>query len=166
MEGSTAVRAPAARLSQVRAHFLGDGSAMPVLHGALPQRPRRHARGCSRLAVAVVLLGVAVMLVIAGGILENRVDDRIDEVNKDFDASLNRFREDVKKELDARIPRHGRRAASPTPTPFPTETPTPTPTPERRRRRPRPPSPTPTTSAEATPTETPRDRDQALEPVL
>jgi hypothetical protein len=103
-------------------------------------------------AVAIVLVGVLVMFFIAGRILENRVDDRIEEVNKDFDASLNRFREDVKKELDARIPATGA-GTVPTPTPFPTDTPTPTPTTETT------PSPTatpsPTTTAEASPTETP-----------
>ena len=103
-------------------------------------------------AVAVVLVGVLVMFFIAGRILEHRVDDRIEEVNKDFDASLNRFREDVKKELDARAPATGA-ATPPTATPFPTPTPEPTTTPDADT------SPTatasPTTTAEASPTETP-----------
>jgi hypothetical protein len=78
------------------------------------------------LAVAVVLLGFAAMLVIAGNILENKVDDRIAEINKDFDASLTKFRADVTKELDARIPAGGTGTLPvPTPTPFATETPTP-----------------------------------------
>ena len=109
------------------------------------------------LAVALVLVGVFAMFYVAGRILENRVDDRIEEVNKDFDASLNKFREDVKKELDARLPAAGAGGAIPTPTPFATETPTATPdtgttTPTETPTA----SPTATTTAEATPTETPR----------
>jgi hypothetical protein len=107
------------------------------------------------LAVALVLVGVLAMFYIAGRILENRVDDRIEEVNKDFDASLNRFREDVKKELDARIPQTGA-GTLPTPTPVPTETPTPAPTTEGQTTPTPTASPSPTTTAEATPTETPR----------
>jgi hypothetical protein len=101
------------------------------------------------LTAVIVLLGVAVMLAIGGRIIEDRVDDRITEVNKDFDASLNRFREDVKKELDARAGSAGLPTATPlpaptaTPTASPEETATPTAT------------PTKTPSAGATPTATP-----------
>jgi hypothetical protein len=108
------------------------------------------------LTALLVLLGVAVMLAIGGSIIEDRVDDRIAEVNKDFDASLNRFREDVKKELDARAGSLG----AVTPVPTPTPTPTPTASPEGDSSTPTPtatPSPTETPSAEATPTETPRE---------
>jgi hypothetical protein len=101
----------------------------------------------------LVLLGVGVMLVIGGRIIEDRTDDRIAEINKDFDASLNRFREDVKKELDARA---GSLGAVPTPTPFPTATPTATPQGDGSTATPTP-APTETPSAEATPTETPRE---------
>jgi hypothetical protein len=97
-----------------------------------------------------------VMLAIGGRIIEDRVDDRIAEVNKDFDASLNRFRDDVKKELDARAGSLG--AGTPVPTPTPFATPTPTASPEGDSATPTPtPSPTETPSAEATPTETPRE---------
>jgi hypothetical protein len=93
----------------------------------------RSGRGVSpwmlAAAVAVVLIGFAAMLLIAGRIVENRVDDRIAEVNKDFDASLNRFRADVRKELDARLPPAGA-GALPTPTPLPSATPTATTTPD------------------------------------
>jgi hypothetical protein len=100
------------------------------------------------LTAAIVLLVVGVMFVIAGRIIEDRVDDRIAEVNKDFDASLNRFRDDVKKELDARA---GSLGAVPTPTAFPT----PTPSPETDSTETPTPTPTPTPSAEASPTATP-----------
>src|SRR3954468_5003130 len=77
------------------------------------------------LTAVIVLLGVAVMLAIGGRIIEDRVDDRIAEVNRDFDASLNRFREDVKKELDARAGSLGATTGIPTPTVVPTPTPSP-----------------------------------------
>ena len=85
------------------------------------------------VSVVVVLVAVAAMLAIGGRIMEDRLDDRVDEVTKDFDASLNRFREDVRRELDARAAQGGLGAApTPTPTVFPTPTPeaTETPTPE------------------------------------
>jgi hypothetical protein len=84
------------------------------------------------VSVLVVLVAVAAMLVVGGRIAENRLDDRVDEVTKDFDASLNRFREDVRRELDARAGQGGISPVTPTPTPFPTPTPgaTETPTPE------------------------------------
>jgi type II secretory pathway pseudopilin PulG len=81
----------------------------------------------------VVLVGMAALLAVAGRIAEDRLNDRVEEVNKDFDTSLNRFRDEVRRELDARIPEGGAGgvgALTPTPTPFPTPTPEATPTPE------------------------------------
>ena len=69
---------------------------------------------------AVVLLGVLVMFIIAG----NRFDDRVNDVDKQVEQSLNQIRTDVRKELDARLPPGGA-AVTPTPTPFVTPTPTP-----------------------------------------
>src|ERR1700709_827506 len=74
------------------------------------------------VSVAVVLLGFAAMLVIAGNTLENKVDDRIAETNGDSGASLKKFRVDGTKELDARIPATGGALPVPTSTPFPTAT--------------------------------------------
>jgi hypothetical protein len=107
-------------------------------------------------ASAVVLIGVALMLQIGGRIYEDRLDDRVQDVTKEFDQSLQKFRDDVRKELDARLPAAGT-GAVPAPTteatPFPTETPSAEPTTEAT------PFPTetasPTTTAEATPTESP-----------
>jgi hypothetical protein len=109
------------------------------------------------LTAAAVLLGVAAMLVIGGRIIEDRVDDRITEVNKDFDDSLTRFRNDVRRELDTRLPPAGSSTGIPTPTPFPPATPTPTPSPEGEGSATPEPTATTTPSAEATPTETPRE---------
>jgi hypothetical protein len=95
---------------------------------------RSRPAGLVRLALPalVVLLGVAAMLAVGGRIAENRLDDRVDEVTKDFDASLNRFREDVRRELDARASQGGIAPVTPTPTPFVTPSPEATeePTPE------------------------------------
>ncbi len=101
-------------------------------------------------AVAGVLVGVALMFFIFGQVIESRVNDRIDQVNKDFETDLNNFRNDVKKELDARLPPTGTGAVVPTPTPAPSVPPegegaiTPTPTP----------SAAPTETATVSPTET------------
>jgi hypothetical protein len=100
------------------------------------------------LTAAIVLLGVGVMLVIGGRIIEDRTDDRITEINKDFDASLDRFQEDVKKELDARAGSLG------TAIPTVTAVPTPTVSPEGADSTPTP-TATATPSAEASPTATP-----------
>ena len=72
---------------------------------------------------AVVLLGVLVMFIIAG----NRFEDRVNDVDRQVDQSLNQIRTDVRKELDARLPPGGG-AITPTPTPFVTPTPTAAPT--------------------------------------
>ena len=92
---------------------------------------------------AVVLLGVLVMFIIAG----NRFDDRVNDVDKQVEQSLNQIRSDVRKELDARLPPGGG-AVTPTPTPLATPTPTveaePTETPAE--------TPTPDDGADATPT--------------
>ena len=79
------------------------------------------------VTAVVVLLGVAAMLAVGGRIMENRLDDRVDKVTKDFDASLNRFREDVRRELEARAGQGGIGGVTPSPTPFPTPTPEATP---------------------------------------
>jgi len=150
MEASTAVAPPPQRVCPKCARIsYATGPRCPYCTARFSSG-RRVSPGMLAAAVAIVLVGVLVMFFIAGRILEHRVDDRIEEVNKDFDASLNRFREDVKKELDARIPATGA-GTVPTPTPLPTDTPTPTtdttPSPTA--------TPSPTTTAEASPTETP-----------
>jgi hypothetical protein len=78
------------------------------------------------LAAAVVLIGVALMLLIAGRIFEDHLNDRVQDVTKEFDQSLNQFRVDVQKQLDARLPPAGAGTIpTPTATPLATETPTP-----------------------------------------
>jgi hypothetical protein len=104
------------------------------------------------LTAAVVLVGMAAMLVIAGRVFEDRLDDRVEQVNRDFDADMNRLRDDVRRELDARLPPPGT-----APTATPSATPTPTSTPEDGATATPTASPTPTATAEASPTETPTE---------
>jgi hypothetical protein len=85
------------------------------------------------VSVAVVLVAVAAMLAIGGRIMEDRLDQRVDDVTKEFDTSLNRFRQDVKRELEAySAAQGGAGGLTPTPTPFATPSPeaTEVPTPE------------------------------------
>ena len=85
------------------------------------------------LAVAAlsVLVGVAIMFLVAGRIAEDRLDKRVDNVTKEFNDSLNRLRQDVQRELDARSAQGGVPPVAPTPTPFATPTPEPTAAPEQ-----------------------------------
>jgi hypothetical protein len=86
---------------------------------------------------AVVLLVVALMLLFASHQLDNKLNDRVDQVNKQIDAQFEQVRSDVRKELDARA------AAAAIPTPTPVVTPAPTL------------SPLPTDTPSATATQTP-----------
>jgi hypothetical protein len=127
MEGSTAVAPPQRVCPKCARISWATGPQCPYCTARF-----RSGRGVTpwmlALAVAVVLLGSAAMLVIAGNILENKVNDRIAEINKDFNTSLNAFRAEVTKELDARIPPGGAGTVPvPTSTPFPTATPSATP---------------------------------------
>ena len=158
MEASTAVAPPPQRVCPKCARIsYATGPRCPYCTARFSSG-RRVSPGMLAGAVAIVLVGVLVMFFIAGRILEHRVDDRIEEVNKDFDASLNRFREDVKKELDARLPATGTGTGTvPTPTPFPSDTPTPAPTTEGQTTPSPTASPSATATTEASPTETPRE---------
>src|SRR5215212_6402628 len=104
MEASTAVAPPPQRVCPKCARISwATGPRCPYCTARF-----RAGRGISPwmlvLTAVIVLVGVAVMLAIAGRIIEDKIDDRVEEVNKDFDASLSRFRDDVRKELDARLP--------------------------------------------------------------
>jgi hypothetical protein len=109
----------------------------------------RRARGVTPwmlvAAAAAVLVGVALMLLFAAHELDNKLNDRVDEVNQRIDSQFEKVRSDVRKELDAR----GAGAAIPSTTPFPTPTfsPVPTDTPTA--------TPTATASSSATSTATP-----------
>jgi hypothetical protein len=89
-------------------------------------------------AVLVTLAGVLVIILIVGGRVEDHVNDRADEIQREFN--------DIQREIDRRLPPAGAvpsATAFPTPTPPPATTATPTPTPS--------PSATATPSATNTP---------------
>ena len=56
-------------------------------------------------AAAGVLVGVAIMFFIFGQIIEGRVNDRIDEINQNFETDLNNFRNDEKTPCDCPPPK-------------------------------------------------------------
>src|SRR5688572_11519649 len=103
-----------------------------------PQCPYCTARFRRATGVAPWMLEVATLVILVGFglmflITVNQVNDRVDEVNRQIDRSVNQLRTDVRKELDARIPPGaggigGTVPATPTPDPLtPLETPTPDP---------------------------------------
>jgi RNA polymerase subunit RPABC4/transcription elongation factor Spt4 len=53
---------------------------------------------------ALVLGGVAYMLTVAGDELDSRLDERVDRVENDLDASFDDVRQSVREELDRRLP--------------------------------------------------------------
>jgi hypothetical protein len=60
---------------------------------------------------AVVLGGVALLLVAFGNELDRQLDREMSRVEREFERNLETIREDVREELDNRLP------ATPTPTP-------------------------------------------------
>jgi hypothetical protein len=88
-------------------------------------------------AVLAILAGVLIMLLIAGNQARKELDNRVADVQRQFDVSLAQLQKNFQNELDTRLPAAG---AVPTATPLPTETPTAVPT------------ETPTPGATATPT--------------
>src|ERR1700754_1080064 len=102
------------------------------------------------LTAAIVLLGVAAMLIIAGQVFEDRLDTRVNDVTREFDQSLDQFHSDVQKELDARLPAGG---VNPVPTAPPVATPTVAPTTTPSGDATETPTASPTESATASPTE-------------
>jgi type II secretory pathway pseudopilin PulG len=103
-------------------------------------------------AAAIVLIGVALMLLFAAHQLDNQLNDRVDQVNKKIDAQFNQVRSDVRKELDAR---GAAVAPIPTTTPFPTAAPSPVPTETPSATATQAPTKTPASTGTVTPTASP-----------
>ncbi len=119
MEGS--VGAPPQRVCPNCARISwATGPQCPYCAGRFRQR-RVTPWMLAATALSVVAV-VALMFFLAGRELDRRLNQRVDNIQKQFDASLNRFRDDVRRELDARG------SAAGIATPFPTATAFPTPT--------------------------------------
>ena len=87
-------------------------------------------------AVLVTLAGVLVIMLVVGKRVEDHVNGRADQIEREFN--------DIRREIDQRLPPAGAvPSATPLPTPTPTPTPSSTPTPS--------PSPSATPSATDTP---------------
>src|ERR1700712_443545 len=69
------------------------------------------------LTGAIVLVGVAIMLVIAGNQFDSKLNDRVDEVNRELDANFKQITTHVQKQLRA-VPPPGGTLPTETPTPF------------------------------------------------
>jgi hypothetical protein len=65
------------------------------------------------VTAAVVLGGVALMLVAFGDELDRRIDSQVESVQDDFGSDVDRLERRIRNELDRRLP------VSPTPTPTP-----------------------------------------------
>ena len=63
------------------------------------------------VTAAVVLGGVAMMLVAAGNEFDSRVDRQVENVQDDFGTDVDRLERRIRRELDRRLP------IAPTPTP-------------------------------------------------
>jgi hypothetical protein len=137
MEGS--VGAPPQRVCPNCARISwATGPQCPYCAGRF--RQRKVTPWMLAVTAASVVVVVALMFLFAGRELDRRLDSRVDNVQKQFDASLNKFRDDVRKELDARGGATG--GTGGIATPFPTATAFPTPTVD--------PGVTPTPTAEPT----------------
>jgi hypothetical protein len=65
------------------------------------------------VTAAVVLGGVALMLVAAGDEFDRSIDDQVDRVQDDFGTDVDRLERRIRRELDRRLP------TTPTPAPSP-----------------------------------------------
>jgi type II secretory pathway pseudopilin PulG len=127
MEGSAG--APPQRVCPKCARLSwATGPRCPYCRGRFRRRTTSTIAWMLVVAVIAVLAGMGAMFVIAGNIFQNRLDDRVSAVQRDFDTSLNRVRTDVQSQLNA----NGVPSVTPVPTataaPSVTSTPTPTPT--------------------------------------
>jgi len=91
-------------------------------------------------AVVITLAGVAALLIVVGTHVENQVDDRVETIQREFD--------DIRTEIDQRLPAGGIPSVTPVPSVAPTAVPSETPSATETV------SPTETATATASPTAT------------
>jgi RNA polymerase subunit RPABC4/transcription elongation factor Spt4 len=83
--------------------YTGDGHC-PWCGGSYKRRRWPALLALLVLQTALVLGGVAYMLVVAGDELDSRLDDEVSRVERDLDTSFEDVRRSVRQELDRRLP--------------------------------------------------------------
>ena len=83
--------------------YTGDGHC-PWCGGSYKRRRWPALLALLVVQTALVLGGVAYMLVAAGDELDSRLDDEVSRVERDLDTSFDDVRRSVRRELDRRLP--------------------------------------------------------------
>jgi RNA polymerase subunit RPABC4/transcription elongation factor Spt4 len=83
--------------------YTGDGHC-PWCGGSYKRRRWPALLALLVAQTALVLGGVAYMLVAAGDELDSRLDDEVSRVERDLDTSFDDVRRSVRRELDRRLP--------------------------------------------------------------
>jgi RNA polymerase subunit RPABC4/transcription elongation factor Spt4 len=83
--------------------YTGDGHC-PWCGGSYKRRRWPALLALLVVQTALVLGGVAYMLVVAGDELDSRLDDEVSRVERDLDTSFDDVRRSVRQELDRRMP--------------------------------------------------------------
>jgi RNA polymerase subunit RPABC4/transcription elongation factor Spt4 len=83
--------------------YTGDGHC-PWCGGSYKRRRWPALFALLVVQTALVLGGVAYMLVAAGDELDSRLDDEVSRVERDLDTSFDDVQRSVRRELDRRLP--------------------------------------------------------------
>jgi RNA polymerase subunit RPABC4/transcription elongation factor Spt4 len=83
--------------------YTGDGHC-PWCGGSYKRRRWPALFALLVVQTALVLGGVAYMLVVAGDELDSRLDDEVSRVERDLDTSFDDVQRSVRQELDRRLP--------------------------------------------------------------
>jgi RNA polymerase subunit RPABC4/transcription elongation factor Spt4 len=83
--------------------YTGDGHC-PWCGGSYKRRRWPALLALLVVQTALVLGGVAYMLVAAGDELDSRLDDEVSRVERDLDTSFDDVQRSVRQELDRRLP--------------------------------------------------------------
>jgi RNA polymerase subunit RPABC4/transcription elongation factor Spt4 len=83
--------------------YTGDGHC-PWCGGSYKRRRWPALLALLVVQTALVLGGVAYMLVAAGDELDSRLDDEVSRVERDLDTSFDDVQRSVRRELDRRLP--------------------------------------------------------------
>jgi RNA polymerase subunit RPABC4/transcription elongation factor Spt4 len=83
--------------------YTGDGHC-PWCGGSYKRRRWPALLALLVVQTALVLGGVAYMLMLAGDELDTRLDEEVSRVERDLDTSFDDVRQSVRQELDRRLP--------------------------------------------------------------